>query len=251
MFKATGSIENLVMGINSLTRLSSRIIINSNNRLIKNVAKMLFEDVNMKINTRTKLIEIATQLFSEKGFAAVSIREVTEAAQVNVSAVSYYFNGKEGLYQAVLEEQFAPIIQALKLAQSREPLSPMERLQFYSEYVSRIHAQRPLLARFITTEVINPTEYGRKIIEEHLLQLFRFIKAGLQEGMNSGDFREDLDFIYTSISLVGILNFYFINKPLIRKIVELPDNSDTEYPPHAFQIFLQGILKEGQKKEDS
>lgn len=68
----------------------------------------------MENDTRSKLIEIATPLFATKGFAAVSVRELTVAAQINVSAISYYFNGKEGLYQAVLAEQLAPILQALR-----------------------------------------------------------------------------------------------------------------------------------------
>ena len=42
----------------------------------------------MDKDTRTKLIEIATKLFATKGFFAVSVREVTSIAQVNVSAIS-------------------------------------------------------------------------------------------------------------------------------------------------------------------
>ena len=200
----------------------------------------------MENDTRSKLIETATQLFAVKGFNAVSIRELTIAAQINVSAISYYFNGKEGLYQAVLEEQLSPILQALRIAKSNETLSPIERLTFYANQIARIHAQRPFLARFMTSEVTNPTNYGGPIVENHLSQVYQFMSASLQEGIATGDFRADLNVNYAAISLAGILNFYFITKPLIQKIIHLTEQGNTEYVDHAFHVYLHGIMNQNQ-----
>ena len=47
-----------------------------------------------------RLLSAALQLFAEKGFANTSIRDLAQKAQVNVSAVSYYFKDKVGLYKA-------------------------------------------------------------------------------------------------------------------------------------------------------
>ena len=43
-------------------------------------------------------------LFSQQGFARTSTREIAEAAQANVAAISYYFGDKAGLYRAVFSE---------------------------------------------------------------------------------------------------------------------------------------------------
>lgn len=196
----------------------------------------------MKTATQLKLIEIATPLFATKGFAAVSVREVTDAAQINIAAISYHFNGKEGLYQAVLEEQFTPIMQALQLAKSNDSLSPIERLTFYADQIAHIHAQRPFLARFMSSEVTNPTDYGGPIIEKHISQVYQFIRASLQEGITKGDLQPDLNITYAAISLAGILNFYFITKPLIQKFTPLTQDANTEYTTHAFRIYLYGII---------
>lgn len=53
---------------------------------------------------RTRLLDAALTLFANQGFAATSIREIAHSAQVNVSAISYYFGDKAGLYRAVYEE---------------------------------------------------------------------------------------------------------------------------------------------------
>lgn len=196
----------------------------------------------MELDTRSKLIEIATPLFATKGFAAVSVREVTEIAGINVSAISYHFKGKEGLYQAVFEEQLSPILVAMQTVKENTALSPLERLTFYAEQIARIHAKRPFLSRFMSGEVNNPTEIGGPVIERHLSQVYQFLCASLQEGIKCGNFRPDLNVAYTAISLAGILNFFFLTKPIIKEIVPLPERSELEYTRHAFQIFLHGIV---------
>lgn len=46
---------------------------------------------------RERIIESASHLFSQKGFHAVSVSEITTRAKTNVSLVSFYFGGKNGL----------------------------------------------------------------------------------------------------------------------------------------------------------
>ena len=59
-----------------------------------------------KIETKQRILNAAKKLFSDKGFSATSIREIAETAKANVSAVSYHFESKQGLYWALLEEAF-------------------------------------------------------------------------------------------------------------------------------------------------
>lgn len=53
------------------------------------------------LEARTRLLDAALALFADKGFAKTSIREIAQAAQVNVASISYYFGDKAGLYRAV------------------------------------------------------------------------------------------------------------------------------------------------------
>lgn len=54
-------------------------------------------------NNRKKLLRAAAELFADKGFDAVSTRDLCSRAEVNVAAISYYFGGKEGLYLEVFQ----------------------------------------------------------------------------------------------------------------------------------------------------
>lgn len=56
---------------------------------------------------RERLLHAGLRLFALQGYSKTSTRELAEAAQVNVAAISYYFGDKAGLYRAVFEEPLA------------------------------------------------------------------------------------------------------------------------------------------------
>ena len=60
-----------------------------------------------KPTTQDRLMDAAEQLFAEHGFDDVSIRDLAAAADVNVAAVNYHFQGKENLYHEVVRRRFA------------------------------------------------------------------------------------------------------------------------------------------------
>ncbi|MBU8871756.1 MAG: TetR/AcrR family transcriptional regulator [Gemmatimonadales bacterium] len=57
-------------------------------------------------DTKNRLLDAAENLFSHKGFEEVSIRELAGAADVNVAAVNYHFQGKDNLYREVIRRRF-------------------------------------------------------------------------------------------------------------------------------------------------
>ena len=58
-------------------------------------------------DTKTRLLDAAEELFAQKGFEAVSVRDLATAAAVNVAAVNYHFQGKENLLREVIVRRFA------------------------------------------------------------------------------------------------------------------------------------------------
>lgn len=58
----------------------------------------------LRDSARSLLIAHAIEIFGRDGFHAASTRAIAEAAGVNISQISYYFGGKEGLYLAIFRE---------------------------------------------------------------------------------------------------------------------------------------------------
>src|SRR6185437_848559 len=62
-------------------------------------------------DTKTRILDAAEALFTEHGFEATSLRQLTAAAGVNLAAVNYHFGSKEELFQAVLTRRLDPMNQ--------------------------------------------------------------------------------------------------------------------------------------------
>ncbi|MCP5523007.1 MAG: TetR/AcrR family transcriptional regulator [Verrucomicrobiales bacterium] len=61
--------------------------------------------------TRGRVLEVAEQLFAERGIDAVSIRDIISAAGANLGAINYHFGTKERLIEAVFERRLLPSAQ--------------------------------------------------------------------------------------------------------------------------------------------
>lgn len=57
-----------------------------------------------RIVAKKRIFQAAISLFARKGFAAVGIREIAKAADVNISMINYYFDGKAGMLKEIINE---------------------------------------------------------------------------------------------------------------------------------------------------
>lgn len=65
-------------------------------------------------DTAKSILNAAEELFSEKGFAETSLRNITTKAGVNLAAVNYHFGSKKELIQAVFARFLGPFSESLK-----------------------------------------------------------------------------------------------------------------------------------------
>lgn len=195
-------------------------------------------------DSRLKLIESATRLFAQKGYAGVSIRELAEAANINSAMISYYFGGKEKLYAAVLEAQFTEVRKHLSSILHSE-LSPLEGIRQYAQGICAGHQHCPYLTRFMYSELTHPTNCFDSIVKKFIAKIFTILHQLIKEGINRGEIRSNLDPFYAAISLAAIINFYFIAKPMTESLLPPAEDTDNNYVTQALDIYLNGVKKDG------
>ncbi|MEM7601438.1 MAG: TetR/AcrR family transcriptional regulator, partial [Verrucomicrobiota bacterium] len=64
---------------------------------------------SQQVETKTRILDTAEQLFSDHGFRDVSLRQITREAEVNIASVNYHFGSKEALVAEVLTRVISPI----------------------------------------------------------------------------------------------------------------------------------------------
>jgi AcrR family transcriptional regulator len=92
-------------------------------------------------DTKSRILDAAESLFTEHGFEATSLRQLTAAAGVNLAAVNYHFGSKEELFQAVLTRRLDPMNQ--------------ERIDLLERY-EREAGGRPLTCEKILSAMLIP-----------------------------------------------------------------------------------------------
>ena len=158
---------------------------------------------------RDRIFSSALRCFSQKGFAATSLREISEDAQTTKPMVYYYFRSKEGLYgsivRQILEEMAAAIRQGFPGG-----LAPDEQAIVYSErYLGYFIAHEEIIA-LVLREVFGLGGASMATFSHTLAQdVRRPLDEVIERGMASGYFRHD-DVQVCATAITGILNMFIL-----------------------------------------
>lgn len=194
----------------------------------------------MKTDCRGTLLEVATRLFAERGLYGVSIRELSQAANVSISMVSYHFGGKEGLYAAVLTEQFACFENTdVFLRPDGDPLAMIEA---YLAWTIQRHRNNPHLLRFYTSELTNPTPYFATIVSPAIERIIRALAEIVDSGIRQGRFRPGVHPVNAALALAGMINYFFLSIFATESLISHSPADDEALVAQYLEIFTRGIL---------
>jgi len=94
---------------------------------------------------RDRLIEAGIEVFAEHSYEAATTRMIAKKAGVNIAAIPYYFDGKQGLYHAVVEhivEQLQPFVEPTleKISEraDRRDLAPEEAISLVETLLGKM-----------------------------------------------------------------------------------------------------------------
>ena len=119
--------------------------------------------------TRQALLDVAGQVFAERGFADATSKEICERAGTNIAAVNYHFGSRGALYEAVLVEAHHHL---LKLEEMQEivsrDLAPRDKLRVILRGLV-LRATGPQAhwgARVVIRELMSPTEHAPALVHK-------------------------------------------------------------------------------------
>lgn len=65
-------------------------------------------------DSRKRLMDVALQLFAQKGYAATTVREICDLAGTTAPSLYYYFGNKEGLYVELMQAHCDQLVEILE-----------------------------------------------------------------------------------------------------------------------------------------
>lgn len=136
--------------------------------------------MNPDPRTRARLLKAAEELFGERGFKKVTVREICHAAKANVAAVNYHFGDKLGLYREVLQSAIDRMRATSESAREEgRGRPPEEQLRLYlGIFLARILSPGGEgVHRLITREVNDPTEAFDTLVEQGLRPRIEYLSG--------------------------------------------------------------------------
>jgi AcrR family transcriptional regulator len=88
-------------------------------------------------DTRSRLRELALQLFAEQGYEKTSLREIAERLGVTKAALYYYFKSKEDIVRSLVEDYVAEVDELIAWGKE-QPRSPATRAEIVRRYLEII-----------------------------------------------------------------------------------------------------------------
>ena len=190
----------------------------------------------LEVNARERLLETATVLFAEKGYAGASVREIVEKAGVSRPVLYYYFKSKEGLFYAILK--WAAAVQREILEEIFEARGTvLDRFIFLYRRVYEGIREYQSLYIMIHGLIFGPPqgvpEYDFASYQRCMLDAVKRLYA---EGVAAGEIRnvdaEDVAFL-----VLSLLDFS------LNMDVVLPELADSQRPERLLRIAFQGLNK--------
>ena len=170
----------------------------------------------MHADTRQRLLDIAEQLFAERGFYGVSIAAIASEVGFTKQGLLHYFNSKEKLYGAILQ-RISDDFQEQQTEAEQASEEPIESLkQFYAALSepTEINTRRTrLLMRELLDNNARATNAENWYLREFLERLILMVKA--IEGLQTLSDEEALIFAY---QLLGAVNYFMVSPVTLSKI---------------------------------
>lgn len=203
---------------------------------------------------RERILYEAESLFAERGFYAVTVREITKAAKCNLAAVNYHFGNKQNLYMEVFRSLWKPrarrvlerfesllggqteislsgIVRSVAEAFIKGPLSDEERLR-HSQLMVREMATPTEALDMIVTEVMAPFQ----------MKLAELIRPFMDNKTN----RNAL-LLHVQSIMSMVIHFNFARNPVTRITGrEYDSRFKDELVEHIVHFSLSGLAGDGE-----
>jgi AcrR family transcriptional regulator len=168
--------------------------------------------------TRADIIEVALKEFADKGLSGARIDEIAEQTRTSKRMIYYYFESKEGLYRAVLEECYRRI-RNIETKLDLEHLPPLEALRLLVTSTFDYQEAHPDFIRLVMVENINHGEHIGQLPNFHALnagvieQIERICARGVAQGvMRKGIDPVDLHMTISALCFFNVSNRYTFSR---------------------------------------
>lgn len=200
--------------------------------------------------TKDRIIQAATKLFAAQGFEGTSTKEICIAADVNIAAIHYHFESKEGLLRHILESfgisSLSTIQRILEPPETAEEFRV--RLRMYVEETLDNFLAQPELWRIVCQEAELFQERSVDVFRRTFTKKHQVLEDFLAHAKKKGIISKDVNPAFAQKFIFGQIAHQTRFDGVSQKLYgnSLHDVAyRTAWVKHTLQMFISGL---GEKK---
>ncbi len=187
---------------------------------------------------KDQIIDVALELFSEKGFEGASIRSIAEKASVNIAMVNYYFGSKEKLFEAIVEKKAGYMKGLLESLANDTSLSETDKMDaIIVAYVNRLLSENKF-HRVLHQELLMRQ---RENLHSHIIAIFtlnsKHFRTIIEQGIKKKEFKK-VDPELTMASILGTINQVLLSESLCNSLI----NKEEGFNPYTDNDFRKRLI---------
>lgn len=202
-------------------------------------------------STREILIQAARKLFALHGYKATTVKDIADKAGVNISLISYHFDGKENLYRECVDKHGSQLHEmSMKILKPSTNLEEFRlRIKMFIEECLLDFVKDPelCLMAYREAETFQPSQNSQ--LNADYLKFYTRIIEFIESGKGGGFVNKNVNSHLAAGVLFGGVS-HFIKMDKIREkefgksIKDI--NLRTDAIEHLCSIFLHGVLSSPQ-----
>lgn len=168
-----------------------------------------------------RILDAATELFAERGYAGVSTRLLGRAVELNIATLNYHVGTKRELYEAVLrrlyqqeQERVGGYLRTFDPARAADPAAVAAFIDGLIDMLVDFMAEQPARPRLYMRRWLGPRDEVTVQEVQRSIELFGQLRSFLVHGQRGGWIRPDLDVDPFLRSFTWQLFGYFVTGPI-------------------------------------
>ncbi len=198
------------------------------------VKEAKIKEAKPKKDRINNILDAATYLFCEKGYANVTVQEIAARAGLNKATLYYHMESKEELLFSIFDTICAILIRKFKEVM-KKPVSPVQKLrEIIYAYLTSL-SEHPQAFRVFVSEGRELRGEHQKHIHRECNLIIRMVEEVLHEGVDKGVFRLP-DISIATLAILGMCNW------AAHWLPSHPEISVDQVCQTFFYLISQGIL---------
>jgi AcrR family transcriptional regulator len=167
---------------------------------------------------KDRLVRVAMQMFAERGYDAVTVRDISKEAGVSVGLINHHFGSKEGLREAVNRTFIRQFEEAIS---SRADLGPgrarsrEEITNWVEDWIDRHIDNWDLTKAYMRRAILEGSDWGAELFE----RLYQVVRTGVDRADADGNVRDDVDRLWLPILIMYLELGTLLMEPFVDRVL--------------------------------